>query len=374
MAVLKSPSDIAAWIEERKKRFPTRKRVEETAARKENLREAGKMVKKLGKKDANKATTADDKKRVPFKEATKAKIKAEKLRKQYEKAQQRVAELEAQKSPVHIANQAAPIPVLKPDKLTTTTTSTSEVANEASTLNPDELCNETTTSGNTENREPFSASLIAAHGSPLVTLSGCHEWKEPIFNCLDLSMSTSQPMAPVLYPEISSAPIPQPLNNLVEDNTNAVPSAINETTELENDTDTPFPTASSELSCTDVEETSSSGSSSEDDHPAETSSRHPRPVLVLPPRAIKPKTICKVFLAKGRCPRGDRCHYRHELPERGSGRVRAAKENKAKTVRDTNGPKIERVSLYQRVSRIRVVVHEENADLLPDAYPTTREG
>ena len=303
-------------------------------------------------------------------------LKAEKLRKQYEKAQQRVREFEAQGPLVHVASQTAPISVLETDKLAATTTSAFEGANEASTLVPHELCHETRTLEKPENSEPAYASFITTCGNPSATVNGCHEQKDPISNGIGPSMSTLQPMASVHDPEISSAQVSQSLHDLVEDSMDAVPSTINQTMELEYDTNTTLDTTSPDLSCTDMEDTSSSGSSSEDDRPTEVPSRDDRPALVVPLKRAKPKSICRVFLAKGRCPRGGRCHYRHELPERGSGRDLAAKDSKGHTVCDSNGAKTERVSLYQRVSNTEfvVLVHNGSADLLLDAYTTTREG
>ena len=104
----------------------------------------------------------------------------------------------------------------------------------------------------------------------------------------------------------------------------------------------------SEISDTTSEDlTSSSGSSSsasdsDDDAPRQISSKRSGPERVAAPKREKPRQICRAFLRQGRCKRGDRCRYRHELPERGS---RAARPNENKK---TEG-KVERVSLHQRV-------------------------
>lgn len=94
--------------------------------------------------------------------------------------------------------------------------------------------------------------------------------------------------------------------------------------------------------------TSSSGSSSDrDSHneaPDETSTKRQGPEKVAPPKRAKPKQICREFLHKGLCKRGNRCKYLHELPERGSHGVGS------KEVKRAEGRK-ERIGLYQRVSR-----------------------
>lgn len=145
-------------------------------------------------------------------------------------------------------------------------------------------------------------------------------------------------------------------------NADGTPSQVNHSTGQEGD-DLSFPDnaqsiqassvstsdSSSESSSTDSEDvTSSSGSSSnrdtDDEAPEEASIKRNGPERVAPPRRAKPKHICREFLHKGLCKRGSRCKYLHELPERGS-RGPVSQE-----VKRAEGRK-ERVGLYQRVSR-----------------------
>lgn len=102
---------------------------------------------------------------------------------------------------------------------------------------------------------------------------------------------------------------------------------------------------SSSIDSKDV--TSSSGSSSDDDTddeaPEETSTKRNGPERVAPPKRAQRKHICRDFLHKGLCKRGSRCKYLHELPARGS---RGAVSQEAKR---PEGRK-ERIGLYQRVS------------------------
>lgn len=107
--------------------------------------------------------------------------------------------------------------------------------------------------------------------------------------------------------------------------------------------------SSSDLSSTVSEDsTSSSGSSSnrdnDDEAPEETSTKRTGLERVAPPKRAKQKQICREFLHKGLCKRGSRCKYLHELPERGS-RGAVTQE-----IKRAEGRK-ERVGLYQRVSR-----------------------
>ena len=104
----------------------------------------------------------------------------------------------------------------------------------------------------------------------------------------------------------------------------------------------------SDSTSTDSEDsTSSSGSSSEsssdDGAPDETSIKRDRPERVAPPKRGTSKQICRAFLHKGSCKRGSCCKYLHELPERGR------REVVSQEVKRTERRK-ERVGLYQRVS------------------------
>lgn len=101
-ATLQTPEDIAKWIEERKKRFPTQARVEEKKktmeeakkAREEALRqkrESRKEEPKRPQKDSRGPSSHND----PVDAATKATQKAEKLRQKLLREQKRVAKAEA---------------------------------------------------------------------------------------------------------------------------------------------------------------------------------------------------------------------------------------------------------------------------------------
>ena len=90
--------------------------------------------------------------------------------------------------------------------------------------------------------------------------------------------------------------------------------------------------------------TSSSGSSSDDDAPETAPSTRTAPDRVLPPaKNNRKKSICRNFLRGGRCKHGDACIYRHELPQRGNQAAKMRREGKKAET------KTERKGLYQRV-------------------------
>lgn len=116
---------------------------------------------------------------------------------------------------------------------------------------------------------------------------------------------------------------------------------------IQNSSD-PLHDSSSDSSSTDSQElTSSSGSSSDDEShneaPDEISTKRNGGDRLAPPKRAKPKQICREFLNKGLCKRGSHCKYLHDLPERGSRRMRT-QDNKGGERRK------ERLGLYQRVS------------------------
>ncbi|RDW81764.1 CCCH zinc finger protein [Aspergillus mulundensis] len=105
---LQSPQDIAAWIAERKKRFPTQAKIEEKKKAMEEAKKANKAKQEAQRqqKEARKLATARAKKEQEKKEqprdsldpadaAAKAKMKAEKLRRKLMKEEKRIAQAEA---------------------------------------------------------------------------------------------------------------------------------------------------------------------------------------------------------------------------------------------------------------------------------------
>jgi hypothetical protein len=118
LSVLKSKEDIAAWIEERKKRYPTRAKAEQNAllkAKTKQLQEAAaakqreearkqQEARKAAAKELTEKRKEQEAKRAEAKESSgqkssaKVNVKAEKLQKRLDKALAKVAQLEAKKS------------------------------------------------------------------------------------------------------------------------------------------------------------------------------------------------------------------------------------------------------------------------------------
>ena len=381
-ATLKSSSDIALWIAERKERYPTKKRVEEANAMRKKAKQEAQRVAQRKKQEADKVVkaqkqeaervakqahdmTQQEKKRKKKKKQeaaenakvsnpddveAKLKYKAEKLRKQYEKAQKLVIMMEAKKAKamVEIVEvQGRPsslcggegveitrvensrlepgMPGIDSGHMTShrLETVTSPQAEANSDILNEKPLEGVATSGNTDNVEN-SAGLPAGH-DPLTPTS------QP-FSRED-SVSASISLAPNIQVTLSPAE-------------NACSGAILDDNAMSDKSSMSLSTTSSDLSSEDEDTTSSSGTSSNEDPPNEMGSNSTAPLNIRPPKGAKKATICKMFLRTGFCKRGITCLYRHELPERGKSRQNA---QVSKYIRRKE-QKPERVTLYQRVS------------------------
>ncbi|MCJ1388090.1 hypothetical protein MMC18_000934 [Xylographa bjoerkii] len=327
LATLNSPSEIAAWIEERKKRYPTKKRVEEEARRREKSRQAERDAGELRRADFNREKAEKETKPHNSDKTAKAKQKAEKLRKQYEKAQRRVAEIEA----------------------TNFTASSTDLEHKQS-----------------QNSLTLAAGILAdtSRNYELGAAVDSKEASEPTVDILLKVVKTDQlPTfgAPPVGDSVTNPQFPGSEASLLVNIATLAPSdrspKKNEANFLENDqfadargvVDDSASLSSSEVSHGSEDDTSSSGSSSERDSPTEISSKRTNAANVLHAKTKKTKTICKLYLTKGYCPRGQNCHYLHELPKRGSRKPSNAVWSQINDIPCTGEVKKERVTLYQRM-------------------------
>ena len=274
-SALQSADDIAKWIEERKKRFPTMAKVEEAkkeAEAKKAEREAMRKQKEEARRLAmeKRGEKQKEKKEKQAREnendglsdrAAKARLRAEKLRKKLMKEEKKLAEVEA-------AEKA---------KLST--------------------------------GEP-----IQPNGS-----GGDDELQIPVDNAAD--KLPTEPSAT----QKSDNSVAKGLDALVG-NLEQKPAGIDTEKGQQNGDVDSDPTSSS--GPTD-DETSSSGSdtlsddsesdSDSDGAPEELTSKRTQPDRVPPPPRVDPrksKKICHQFAKTGRCNKGDQCRFLHERPER----------------------------------------------------------
>ena len=347
-ATLKSAADIAAWIEERKKRFPTKARADETAKHKQKMMEEAKAAKLQRKDDNKKKQREADHKCQDLDKEAKVKMKAEKLRKQYEKAQRRVAELEARKP--NLGDIAAfeyeevPSPKRNLTQMNTashpqTKEEEYKVVGEKHGDGPSVEAGWLKSIASLEMIPVAISAKIKAEDDITVirkVISNSNEKaSENVAITADPLTPTSQPISPDIpisssLQDLGTSPPPRlPANGALDS------SSIDlDISSSDDGSSSDLSTSSSDLSDSDAESA-----------PVEAASNH-QPTSNIPLHKTinkKSKAICKRFLANGRCPMGDKCRYRHELPERGT-----RKQNTEK--RGNEEVKKERMSLYQRVS------------------------
>ena len=343
-SILQSSSDITAWIEERKKRFPTRARAAEIAKTKrqcnnqqraahqvpQKAQEKHKSEVRKGKRPKTKADKQQKRAGTPSEDvAAKSKRKIEKLRKQLEKEEKRIAKAQAHASK---------------DKI--------EIKTETDNIDVSALDNE-----DKERKRSCS------RGSGNVEIEDTNQMKPKLQEAATIVPDPLTPTSQPASADEEQHPLPKALD--ADDHVNA------STGQDDHEASSSQPDGSihessistsesgSDSTPTDSEDsTSSSGSSSEgnsdDGAPDETSIKRDRPEGVAPPKRGKSKRICRVFLHKGSCNRGSCCKFLHELPERGRREVISQEVKKAE------GRK-ERVGLFQRVSH-----HAQLEILLPN--------
>ncbi|KAL6720724.1 hypothetical protein ACLMJK_002649 [Lecanora helva] len=365
-STLSSSSDIAAWIEERKKRYPTKARAAEAAERKRQRDEAKKAEAEARRKaqEKQRLEREAEKSKREQKEgvedaATKAKRKVEKLRKQLEKEERRAARAEAKASKTGTTGHLEADDKMENDNALKRKRSDSEGSGCSKAVDS------RTVNGpghnNTSPEQPHikpESKLQIKEGDVTVTDSQSIEPKsdgalhgeiQAVQPQPDPLTPTSQPPAPEDDFDTKACAFeqkvdPNGINQATEKVEDEIDKANNETRIASISTSV----SSSESVSSDSEDlTSSSGSSStvsdsEDDAPCQTTSKRSGPEKVPPPKRDKPKAICKNFLNHGRCRWGDNCRWRHELPEKGS-RMTREKETKR------SEGNTQRVGLHQRL-------------------------
>ncbi|KAL8827059.1 MAG: hypothetical protein Q9191_003415 [Dirinaria sp. TL-2023a] len=378
-STLQSPSEIAAWIAERKKKFPTKARAAEAAERKrkhDEERQAARQAAielqakrraeariKHEEEKAAKERQRGDKEKSPGEgaadgasgdaKALRAKARVEKLRRRLEKEERRVAKALKSKPETKAQAETSGPPVEQTESgpfQETGHSATSDVVDSATSMALDSQISNSmqdvvkssdgtaTQTGPQEHDASIDASTVTDKASadaisianPLTPTS---QYSVPDQERVPVALEGSTEE----LPDTVSA---EPVANMQNHNS---PSKLEGNHE---ESDLSMSTTSSDISSSsEDDDTSSEGtSSSSDDAPKVATSKRTAPDKVPPAKREKAKSsdICRSFLKCGRCPRRDRCRYRHERPEKGT---------KLKTARSSKGELIkkERKSLYQRL-------------------------
>ncbi|KAL8791031.1 MAG: hypothetical protein Q9213_000238 [Squamulea squamosa] len=296
-STLHTSDEIASWLEERKKRFPTAARRAENEERLQKLRDESEQKKQALKAERllerQKRTLEKDKQAIQQDKsdaAARAKLKIERLRQKLQKEEHRIAKAEA-KSLKRAASLGADEATKRPRlEVQTGGDASTEVVVAAA--------------GSREFDKTSKSSPVAELSDPVA----------------DPLTPTSQP--PLPDPEVK----PEELQNRIASSALSADDTSDDT--LEDDDDTSSSGSSSSRSGSDVE------------GPETASSRPNGPRKVPPPRKLnrQEKAVCRDFLNTGRCRRGKRCRWRHALPERGQ-----------KKAEEEAPLRVERKSLHQRL-------------------------
>ena len=331
-STLQNPDDIASWLEERKKRFPTaarRAEKEEQLRKDRQEREEKKRAAKLLERqkrtlEKDKQANEQDKQDA----AAKAKFKVEKLRKRLEKEERRIAKSEAKslkRSKVEADEE--PIPEAKRLKIEASPDGNKSVrfVTTLGASNDLDEKSKTNTEADTSNPMPDPLTPTSQPALPDSEIK------------LDIKLDQSSSDSKTPQPTITNGDANQAVTNSERHYNGNVNSTLS--------TDTTSVSSDETLEDdNEDDDTSSSGSSSSSESDAEgpepVSSRSKGPQKARPPKRVdkQEKAVCRDFLKTGRCRRGKRCRWRHALPERG----RRKQEEETPF-------RVERKSLHQRV-------------------------
>lgn len=272
-AKLQSAADIAAWIAERRKKFPTQARVdekkkatEEAKAARDAARDAAREATRLEKEKEREKSKQKQLEQNPeeaadpaLDEAMKAQRKADKIRRNLDREQKRFAKAEA-------AAEAARLKV-------------EALQRQAQGL-----------------EEPTQVNSSAA--------------------------AERKPEADQKNEASDSADAVDPMALDAMDTADATVDRLDDGMDLSSDV-----SDASDWTSSSGSEAESESDSDDDAAPEEASSRRQGPERVPPPPRESKKIRCRHFARSGQCNRGDSCQFSHEAPERG-----AAPKAKAKPV------------------------------------------
>ena len=362
---LQSPSDIANWIAERKKRFPTKASAAKAAEEQQRHDELKRTRLKIrrGDKDRGEERVKEREKR-SHKAKTrprcsnhdgdntvaKARLRVEKLRRQLKKEERKIIEAEF----------GAKKPTVK----------AKPVSSSQSRLNKNK---ELTNVGISSHDLPAQRSEVKHKpGSNLVNDFTDNSNPAILYSCENhCGREFSEAKA-----QHQSNSVVDPLTPIPEQGTpnhrRLSPKLVSEDVSISHEktrmSQMPFPAgaelsniepnalisdSASDMFSTDSEDLTSSSGSSSSETSSEEEAPEQLPSKVIPPKALSiPRKenrsqICRSFLKGGRCKFGVKCRNRHQLPDRGT-----LSDMAKDSVRNETDRGVVRVSLYQRVGVI----------------------
>ncbi|KAJ5986889.1 hypothetical protein N7451_011254 [Penicillium sp. IBT 35674x] len=268
-ATLQSPTDIAAWIAERKKKFPTQARIEEKKKAAEEANAAREAAREAARREKEQAKAKEIEKQTPpsnagrklsdaqadpaLEEAKRAQRKADKIRRTLDREQKRFAkaEAEAEAARLKVAALQRKVLGLKQDQ------------------------------PNGAPAEPLGLSASSEGVDPVMAATDTPKEQT------SLSITNSQ-------------------------NTTVAPDGVDAMDLMSDGSDNSDWTSSS-----GSESDSDSDSGCDDSAPEAISSRREGPERVAPPPREGKKQSCRHFARTGQCNRGDKCKFSHDAPKQG---------------------------------------------------------
>ncbi|KGO58083.1 Zinc finger, CCCH-type [Penicillium expansum] len=313
-STLQTPSDIAAWIAERRKKFPTQARVEEKKKSMEEAkvaREATRQQKQKEQQEKRKehVQKQNEHKTDPTADTTTNAQRREKIRRNLEREEKRIQKAMAETEAARLRMEA--------------------LQKEALSLNADSQDEDTgITPGHPH---PAPAPIIKTEPTNAVPEP------EPV---LKIEPENAVPEPAITAESVITAPaatikaephnpIPEPAQSAVSAahaiEAQGEPEVLPESHE-EHTIKTEHPTnhglddmeLASDHGASDWTSSSASGSDSDSDSgsddsaPEQATSRRTGPERVPPPPREGKKTVCRYFARNGHCNRGDQCKFLHE--------------------------------------------------------------
>ncbi|QQK44294.1 CCCH zinc finger protein [Penicillium digitatum] len=298
-STLQTPSDIAAWIAERRKKFPTQARVEERKRSMEEARIAREATRQQKQKEQQEKRKEHIQKQNEHKtdltaEATTNAQRREKIRRNLEREERRIqkamAETEAARLRMEaLQKEALSLNVDSQDEDLGITPGHPHPAPGPALIEPDNAVPEPAILTEAGTTAPEGIIKAEPHASIPETAQS--------------AVSTSHPIEAHGEPEV----LPESYN-------------IEHTIKTEHPTDHGLDDLelASDQGASDWTSSSASGSDSDSDSgsddsaPEQATSRRTGPERVPPPPRESKKTVCRYFARNGHCTRGDQCKFLHE--------------------------------------------------------------
>ncbi|KAJ5356421.1 Zinc finger CCCH-type [Penicillium concentricum] len=309
-STLQTPSDIAAWIAERRKKFPTQARVEENKKSMEEAKAAREAVRQQKQKEQQEKRKEhiqkqNEHKTDPAADATTNAQRREKIRRNLEREEKRIQKAMAETEAARLRMEA--------------------LQKEALSLNADFSQDEDTgitTMQQHPTLDPVIKTEPANAPEPTIKTEPETAVPEPVINAepetaLPEATIKTEPHDPI--PEPAQSADPAPLATEAQGD----PGSLLESNNLE-PTITEHPTdhdlygmeIASDHGASDWTSSGASGSDSDSDSddsaPDQVTSRRTAPDRVPPPPREGKKTVCRYFARNGHCNRGDQCKFLHE--------------------------------------------------------------